>query len=72
MRLIRSTVLGVRNLEVPLPVQPTYFTCVLNNGIHFVETPAGKLEMDESIIDQEFELCVERSILTAIDPFAQD
>jgi len=30
---------------------------VLNNGIHFVETPASRLEQ-ESIIDQEFELCV--------------
>ncbi|CAG7850737.1 SubName: Full=Related to budding protein {ECO:0000313/EMBL:CCA68506.1} [Serendipita indica DSM 11827] len=49
-------VLGIRALEVPLPAQPTYFTCVLNNGIHFVETPASKLEKDESIIDQEFEL----------------
>ncbi|KAG8810381.1 Bud site selection protein bud4 [Serendipita sp. 401] len=48
-------VLGFRELQIPLPSQPTYFTCVLNNGIHFVETPASKLE-EESIIDQEFEL----------------
>jgi hypothetical protein len=58
MRLQRTqtpTVLGIRDLDIPLPSQATYFTCVLNNGIHFVETPAGKLE-PESLIDQEFEL----------------
>jgi hypothetical protein len=50
-----SPVLGFRDLDIPLPSQPTYFTCVLNNGIHFVETPPSKLE-SESLIDQEFEL----------------
>jgi hypothetical protein len=58
MRLQRTqipTVLGIRDLDIPLPSQATYFTCVLNNGIHFVETPASKLE-PESLIDQEFEL----------------
>lgn len=53
--LTNIIVLGIRNLDVPLPHQPTYFTCVLNNGIHFVETPASKFE-NESLIDQEFEL----------------
>ncbi|PVF93552.1 hypothetical protein CPB86DRAFT_790005 [Serendipita vermifera] len=48
-------VIGIKDLDVPLPSQPTYFTCVLNNGIHFVETPACRLER-ESLIEQEFEL----------------
>ncbi|KIM23022.1 hypothetical protein M408DRAFT_78146 [Serendipita vermifera MAFF 305830] len=48
-------VIGIRELDVLLPSQPTYFTCVLNNGIHFVETPPSRLE-PESLIDQEFEL----------------
>jgi hypothetical protein len=48
-------VIGIKDLDVPLPPQPTYFTCVLNNGIHFVETPACRLER-ESLIEQEFEL----------------
>ncbi|CAG8638241.1 12428_t:CDS:2, partial [Acaulospora colombiana] len=48
-------VIGIKDLDIPLPSQPTYFTCVLNNGIHFVETPACRLER-ESLIEQEFEL----------------
>ena len=50
-----SVVLGVRALGVPIPRLPTVFTCTLNNGIHFVETPECRLEKD-SAIDQEFEL----------------
>ncbi|KAG8829883.1 Bud site selection protein bud4, partial [Serendipita sp. 399] len=49
-------VLEIRELDIPLPTQPTYFTCVLNNGIHFVETPASSLEQSNSVIDAEFEL----------------
>ncbi|TDL23072.1 hypothetical protein BD410DRAFT_769511 [Rickenella mellea] len=48
-------VLGVKNLVVPLPYQPTVFTCTLNNGIHFVTTPESQLTRD-SRIEQEFEL----------------
>lgn len=50
-------VLGVRLLGVPIPRLPTWFTCTLNNGIHFVTTPECQLE-PESAIDQEFELYV--------------
>lgn len=52
-----NEVIGVKNLNLPLPSTATYFNCVLNNGIHFVETPASRLE-EESLIDQEFELYV--------------
>ncbi|KAI0827839.1 hypothetical protein BC628DRAFT_1409423 [Trametes gibbosa] len=48
-------VTGLRNLQVPLPNQPTAITCTLNNGIHFVTTPEAPLGQ-ESRIDQEFEL----------------
>lgn len=50
-------VLGLRDIHIPLPNQPTFFTCVLNNGIHFVETPAVQLARD-CLIEQEFELYV--------------
>ncbi|KAG8690396.1 Bud site selection protein bud4 [Ceratobasidium sp. 394] len=46
---------GLQRLCVPIPQQPTYFTCTLNNGIHFVTTPECRLEQN-AIIDQEFEL----------------
>ncbi|KAG9092428.1 Bud site selection protein bud4 [Ceratobasidium sp. 370] len=46
---------GLQRLCVPIPQQPTYFTCTLNNGIHFVTTPECRLEPN-AIIDQEFEL----------------
>ncbi|KAF7800104.1 hypothetical protein EIP86_011348 [Pleurotus ostreatoroseus] len=48
-------VLGIKNLTVPIPQQPTASTCTLNNGIHFVTTPEYRLGR-ESRIDQEFEL----------------
>ncbi|THH30858.1 hypothetical protein EUX98_g3308 [Antrodiella citrinella] len=48
-------VLGVRNLIVPLPQQPTAVSCTLNNGIHFVTTPECTLK-HECRIEQEFEL----------------
>jgi hypothetical protein len=48
-------VIGVKGLSPPLPSQPTFFTCTLNNGIHFVTTPDCRLVQD-SRIDQEFEL----------------
>ncbi|EGO00899.1 hypothetical protein SERLA73DRAFT_121304 [Serpula lacrymans var. lacrymans S7.3] len=48
-------VLGVKNLNVPLPREQTAITCTLNNGIHFVTTPECKLGR-ECRIDQEFEL----------------
>ncbi|KAH9846776.1 hypothetical protein C2E23DRAFT_788645 [Lenzites betulinus] len=48
-------VTGMRDLQVPLPSQPTVITCTLNNGIHFVTTPEAPLSQ-ESRIDQEFEL----------------
>lgn len=50
-------VLGLRDIHISLPSQPTFFTCVLNNGIHFVETPVVQLARD-CLIDQEFELYV--------------
>jgi hypothetical protein len=50
-------VLGLRDIHIPLPSHPTFFTCVLNNGIHFVETPAVQLVRD-CLIEQEFELYV--------------
>ncbi|KAG8734474.1 Bud site selection protein bud4 [Ceratobasidium sp. 414] len=46
---------GLQRLCVPIPQQPTYFTCTLNNGIHFVTTPECRLEQN-AVIDQEFEL----------------
>ncbi|KAF8598230.1 hypothetical protein BDV93DRAFT_451370, partial [Ceratobasidium sp. AG-I] len=46
---------GLQKLCVPIPHQPTYFTCTLNNGIHFVTTPECRLEPN-ALIDQEFEL----------------
>ncbi|KAG9126660.1 Bud site selection protein bud4 [Ceratobasidium sp. 392] len=46
---------GLQRLCVPIPQQPTYFTCTLNNGIHFVTTPECLLEQN-AVIDQEFEL----------------
>lgn len=48
-------VVGVRNLNVPLPEQPTSVALTLNNGIHFVTTPECRLSR-ESRIEQEFEL----------------
>ncbi|KAG8985831.1 Bud site selection protein bud4 [Tulasnella sp. 427] len=48
-------VLGVRDINVPIPTQPTDFTVTLNNGIHCVETPECRLDV-ECRIDQEFEL----------------
>ncbi|EIW54561.1 uncharacterized protein TRAVEDRAFT_173778 [Trametes versicolor FP-101664 SS1] len=48
-------VTNLRNLQVPLPSQPTAVTCTLNNGIHFVTTPEAAFGQ-ECRIDQEFEL----------------
>ncbi|KAF8518208.1 hypothetical protein JB92DRAFT_2903861 [Gautieria morchelliformis] len=48
-------VLGIRGVNVPLPNQPTFFTCTLNNGIHYVTTPECRLARDARI-EQEFEL----------------
>lgn len=48
-------VLGIKDFGVPIPRLPTWFTCTLNNGIHFVTTPECRLEPN-SAIDQEFEL----------------
>ncbi|KNZ72752.1 Bud site selection protein BUD4 [Termitomyces sp. J132] len=48
-------VLGVKNIHIPLPRQPTFLTCTLNNGIHFVSTPEFQLGRD-CRIEQEFEL----------------
>ncbi|KAG6831754.1 hypothetical protein H0H92_007906 [Tricholoma furcatifolium] len=48
-------VVGVKNIDVPLPPQPTSLTCTLNNGIHFVTTPECQLSQD-FCIEQEFEL----------------
>ncbi|KAI0759966.1 hypothetical protein BD413DRAFT_594445 [Trametes elegans] len=48
-------VVGLRNLHVPIPSQPTVVTCTLNNGIHFVTTPEAAFGQECSI-DQEFEL----------------
>ncbi|KAF7428167.1 Bud site selection protein bud4 [Pleurotus ostreatus] len=48
-------VLGVKNIHLPLPEQPTAMTCTLNNGIHYVTTPDCKLAQD-CRIEQEFEL----------------
>lgn len=52
---LNSPVLGIRGVNVPLPSQPTYFTCTLNNGIHYVTTPDCRLTRDARI-EQEFEL----------------
>ncbi|KAG8952523.1 Bud site selection protein bud4 [Tulasnella sp. 424] len=48
-------VLGLRDINVPLPNQPTDFTVTLNNGIHCVETPETRLDK-ECRVEQEFEL----------------
>ncbi|KZV84174.1 hypothetical protein EXIGLDRAFT_655387 [Exidia glandulosa HHB12029] len=48
-------VVGIRGLKVPVPNQPTFFSCTLNNGIHFVTTPECRLAKDCKV-DQEFEL----------------
>ncbi|KAG6335020.1 hypothetical protein ID866_4065 [Astraeus odoratus] len=48
-------VLGVKELHVPIPQQPTVVSCTLNNGIHFVTTPEARLSRDTRI-EQEFEL----------------
>ncbi|KAG6860439.1 hypothetical protein C0995_011123 [Termitomyces sp. Mi166 len=48
-------VLGVKNIHIPLPQEPTFLTCTLNNGIHFVSTPECQLGRDFRI-EQEFEL----------------
>ncbi|KAF9567977.1 hypothetical protein CPC08DRAFT_655423 [Agrocybe pediades] len=48
-------VLGVKGMHLPLPHEPTAFTCTLNNGIHFVTTPECQLKPD-CRIEQEFEL----------------
>lgn len=49
------SVLGVKNLVVPIPEQRTAVSCTLNNGIHFVTTPECLLEPN-CRIEQEFEL----------------
>jgi len=49
------TVVGIRDLKVPVPPQATKFTCTLNNGIHFVTTPECPLATNCKV-DQEFEL----------------
>ncbi|KAI0090533.1 hypothetical protein BDY19DRAFT_991978 [Irpex rosettiformis] len=54
-------VVGMRNLNVPIPPQHTAITCTLNNGIHYVTTPTVDLARDCQI-NQEFEL-VEHSKL---------
>jgi hypothetical protein len=48
-------VLGIKNMLLPLPNQPTSLMCTLNNGIHFVTTPECQLG-PSTRIDQEFEL----------------
>ncbi|KAF8690172.1 hypothetical protein AX14_003104 [Amanita brunnescens Koide BX004] len=48
-------ILGIRNLLLPLPHQPTSIACTLNNGIHFVTTPECQLSQNTRI-EQEFEL----------------
>ncbi|KAF9268838.1 hypothetical protein L218DRAFT_954272 [Marasmius fiardii PR-910] len=48
-------VIGVKNLNVPIPQEPTAVSCTLNNGIHFVTTPECRLAKDCGI-GQEFEL----------------
>ncbi|ESK93623.1 gtp binding protein [Moniliophthora roreri MCA 2997] len=48
-------VMGVKNLHVPIPQEPTIMSCTLNNGIHFVTTPECRLSKD-TVISQEFEL----------------
>ncbi|EMD31058.1 hypothetical protein CERSUDRAFT_60599 [Gelatoporia subvermispora B] len=48
-------VAGLKNINVPLPSQPTIISCTLNNGIHYVSTPPSRLAQS-CPIDQEFEL----------------
>ncbi|KAG7098501.1 hypothetical protein E1B28_000445 [Marasmius oreades] len=48
-------VVGVKNLQVPIPEERTTMSCTLNNGIHFVTTPECRLAK-ECGIGQEFEL----------------
>ncbi|EPQ54980.1 hypothetical protein GLOTRDRAFT_76289 [Gloeophyllum trabeum ATCC 11539] len=48
-------VVGVKDLRVPIPREPTVMTCTLNNGIHYVTTPECPLSRD-CHIGQEFEL----------------
>lgn len=57
--LILSVVIGVKGINVPIPLEPTVMTCTLNNGIHFVTTPDGPFSKD-CRIEQEFELYVEQ------------
>jgi hypothetical protein len=48
-------VLGLRDMNIPIPQPSTVVTCTLNNGIHFVTTPECPFGKD-SRIEQEFEL----------------
>lgn len=57
VRCSLDAVVGIRGLKLPVPSQPTFFTCTLNNGIHFVTTPECRLAKDCKV-DQEFELYV--------------
>ena len=50
-----QTVHRIKVLDVPMPQQPTVFTCTLNNGIHRVTTPELHFSRDAPI-EQEFEL----------------
>lgn len=49
-------VLGLKNVCLPMPREPTAVTCTLNNGIHFVTTPDCQLNDQNCTIEQEFEL----------------
>jgi hypothetical protein len=57
LHLTIFVVVAARNLNLPLPQQPTIINCTLNNGIHFVTTPDCRLDKN-CAIEQEFELYV--------------
>lgn len=47
--------LGIEQLAVPIPDQPTYFCITLDNGIDYIRTPYSVL-IDGAKVNQEFSL----------------
>ena len=54
-------VVGLRDLELPLPGKQTYFCCTLDNGINHVATPYTVLKK-EAPIGQEFDLILNKNL----------
>jgi hypothetical protein len=57
VRSSREQVLGIEQLAVPIPDQPTYFCITLDNGIDYIRTPYSVL-VDGAKVNQEFSLLV--------------